>query len=367
MRARGRPTARFSWSIAIQFEDLEDRRLMSGIHGIPDSGDRPTASPIEVSTPSPGEVVEVGQAGGNSSAAAIGHTDLADVLAVHASNPVRSGTGLDGDSSGASTTSAGTEAGVVPRTSEGTTDAAEAAASDAEPAVIHSSPISSGLATYASYIGGTDTSADGISAVGTDGDPADAQIPTVLGPVDTIDGTALHPARGMTMSRETPSVGLFSSIDGAEAPSALSPWYTSWESPGGVVTVIGMRHGFEGQPGSNEPVLASAASLSPDIDGEPDPSSSGLLTDFLPFERRSLEAAIDRFLDQFESLGADLTDWRSPTELLPMLTAVAVTAVASEVLRRRRQRDEANAADGDRAGGFGRFPGLQPGWGFGES
>jgi hypothetical protein len=226
----------------MRFEDLEDRHLLSGFHGIPDSFDRPTASHIEVSPPSPGEVGEGGQAGANASiTVSIGHTDLADVLGVHASNPGRSGSGLDGDSSGASSSSSGTEAGVVPSTSEGTTDAAETAVSDTESAAIHAPAISSGLASYASYIGGADSSIDGISAVGTDGDPSDTQIPTVLGPISTNDGITLHPTRGMTMSRETSYDGLLSSIDGTEAPTALAPSNAAWAAPGGVVTVIGSR------------------------------------------------------------------------------------------------------------------------------
>jgi hypothetical protein len=101
---------------------------------------------------------------------------------------------------------------------------------------------------------------------------------------------------------------------------------------------------------------------------QPSPRSSDLLTEFLPFDRRSLENAIDRFLDQFATLGAELTDLREPANLLPVLAVAALTAVATEVaLRRRRARAGVKRmpkedAEGDLAG-FAGFPNL---WSLGE-
>ena len=65
---------------------------------------------------------------------------------------------------------------------------------------------------------------------------------------------------------------------------------------------------------------------------------SDLLTEFLPFDRSFVENAIDRFLDRFESLGAELTDLRETTSLIPVAAATAVTTLAVEVALRRWRR-----------------------------
>ena len=71
----------------------------------------------------------------------------------------------------------------------------------------------------------------------------------------------------------------------------------------------------------------------------PSPRYADLLTEFLPFDRACVEHAIDGFLDRFESLGAELTDLRETTNLVPLAAATAVTCLAVEVaLRRRRAR-----------------------------
>lgn len=95
---------------------------------------------------------------------------------------------------------------------------------------------------------------------------------------------------------------------------------------------------------------------------------SDLLTEFLPFDRSFVENAIDRFLDRFESLGAELTDLRETTSLIPVAAATAVTTLAVEVaLRRWRARDEANgAAAEDAEEELVRFAGFPNLWSLGE-
>jgi hypothetical protein len=77
----------------------------------------------------------------------------------------------------------------------------------------------------------------------------------------------------------------------------------------------------------------------------PDPGSTDLLTNFLPFSRASLEEAIDHFLNRFEDLSSDVTTWSAPPVLLPAVTVVAAAALASEVVRRRSRNDEAETED----------------------
>jgi hypothetical protein len=72
--------------------------------------------------------------------------------------------------------------------------------------------------------------------------------------------------------------------------------------------------------------------------GLPSPGHADLLTEFLPFDRASVEGAIDQFLDQFEGLGASLPDLQGVVSLVPAFAAVAATALASEVILRRRRR-----------------------------
>jgi hypothetical protein len=93
-----------------------------------------------------------------------------------------------------------------------------------------------------------------------------------------------------------------------------------------------------------------------------------LLTEFLPFDRAFVENAIDRFLDRFESLGAELTDLREMTNLVPAVAATGLTALALEVaLRRWRARDEANGAPAEDAEEeLARYAGFPNLWSLGE-
>jgi hypothetical protein len=97
---------------------------------------------------------------------------------------------------------------------------------------------------------------------------------------------------------------------------------------------------------------------------------SDLLTEFLPVDRSFVENAIDRFLDRFESLGAELTDLRETTNLFPAVAATALTTLAVEVALRRwqaRDEDEANGAPAEDAEEeLARFVGFPNLWSLGE-
>src|SRR5512135_1184186 len=102
----------------------------------------------------------------------------------------------------------------------------------------------------------------------------------------------------------------------------------------------------------------------------PSPRRSDLLTDFLPFDRTSLEHAIDRFLDRFEDLGAELSRSPGPTILFTEAMAVAVALLASKValgLLGRSPDDEADWAGADAGANLAGFSGLPDPWGVDET
>src|SRR5262249_33173811 len=99
----------------------------------------------------------------------------------------------------------------------------------------------------------------------------------------------------------------------------------------------------------------------------PPPQGSELLTDFLPFDRSCLADAIDRFLDEFQGLGAELADWSYSRGVLPALAAVTLAAVASNVARRRSSGGQPTAAEADEDEGLAPSPGFPGAWSLAET
>jgi hypothetical protein len=85
--------------------------------------------------------------------------------------------------------------------------------------------------------------------------------------------------------------------------------------------------------------------------GTQSPQRGDLITDFKPYDRTSLEQAIDRFLARFDDLGAELSQSAAPTDLLTEIAAVAVAFTAAKVGLRLfwRSRDEDENAPADAA------------------
>ena len=90
-----------------------------------------------------------------------------------------------------------------------------------------------------------------------------------------------------------------------------------------------------------------------------------LLTEFLPFDRATLEHAIDTFLEPLEDLGSEWASGSPSTSLIPTATLVVTTALAAEVVRRRVLGGRRTVVEGDED--LGRFPGYASAWGLGES
>jgi hypothetical protein len=87
---------------------------------------------------------------------------------------------------------------------------------------------------------------------------------------------------------------------------------------------------------------------------------SNLLTDFKPFDRGALDAAIDRFLANLDDLGTELSRSPGPTDLLTEIMAVAVALTTAKVGLRlfwRPRDDDAALADADVCVNLDPFPG----------
>jgi hypothetical protein len=97
------------------------------------------------------------------------------------------------------------------------------------------------------------------------------------------------------------------------------------------------------------------------------PLARDLVADFLPFDRATLERAIDQFLDQSGGLAAELARLETSTSVLSVVTLVGMTAIASQVvIRQRRLRDErAGMPANDNEQCSGGLPRLPDSWSWG--
>jgi hypothetical protein len=159
-------------------------------------------------------------------------------------------------------------------------------------------------------------------------------------PIFSNDGRPVFDGNGEIVLAMSPS-GLFSP----------GPWAGPQEAlPSRGLPVRGSERGastFVGDPADGE--------------GAKTPRRSDLLTDFLPYDRASLEQAIDRFLARFDDLGAALSRSRGPTDLLTEIMAVAVAFTAAKIGLRLvwRSRDEDDGlADADLCWDVDSFPGT---------
>ena len=96
----------------------------------------------------------------------------------------------------------------------------------------------------------------------------------------------------------------------------------------------------------------------------PAPSPADLHTDFLPFDRATLEAAIDQFLDRFDGFGAELSELNQAIPLVPTIVAAGASALASHVMLRRwkSRSGQTEPSEGDEGVDLLQFPGLPRLW-----
>jgi hypothetical protein len=150
-------------------------------------------------------------------------------------------------------------------------------------------------------------------------------------------------------------------------------------SAGGEVSQVsaGSIHAVTAIPGGGQELRSVAEADAMRVQTEndrgggsgPSPRYSDLLVEFLPFDRASLENAIDRFLEGFETLGTELTDLREPASLVPALVGTGLTALAvAATLRQQLARQEAKRSSADEAEEeLARFAGFPNSWRLEES
>jgi hypothetical protein len=189
-----------------------------------------------------------------------------------------------------------------------------------------------------------------------------------------------------------------SSVSPATAPAASVPVRSGPLVNGGAVARLSGHALSASEPGPDgaplreaaaDPLIAASApgrlTAGPDVtvdgtrsrgDGEifevragegPLPASrcADLLTEFLPFDRATLDHAIDSFLDPLEDLGSECANWSPSRSLIPTATLVVTTALTAEVVRRRVRSGQWAAEEGDED--VARIPDYAPDWGLGES
>jgi hypothetical protein len=100
---------------------------------------------------------------------------------------------------------------------------------------------------------------------------------------------------------------------------------------------------------------------------EPRPSFqyADLLTEFLPFDRATLEHAIDTFLEPLADLGSEWASGPPSTSLIATATLVVTTSLAAAIVRRRVLGGQRTVVEGDED--VGRLAGYASAWGLGES
>jgi hypothetical protein len=166
-------------------------------------------------------------------------------------------------------------------------------------------------------------------------------VPTLALPITTAaTGLTAGNTDGRAVFDGNSELALATPLSGGIAPSR------SWGAgPLAAVPIAGLRgtrHLGRSLGSNSDPGAAGLGVLSS--------RPSDLLTDFKPFEKGSLEAAIDRFLDKFDDLGTEMTRLRGPTDLLTEIMAVAVALTAAKVGLRlfwRPRDDEADLLDPD--------------------
>jgi hypothetical protein len=177
--------------------------------------------------------------------------------------------------------------------------------------------------------------------------------PTVLAP----GNAAPSAAREGDVIRSAP--GAAPSADAADLESGTSTGETS-----AIIRIAQLlRFGPDSSPGT---VLISLDQAL-DADGTLAPRFADLISDCMPVDRATLERAIDKFLDQFEGIAVELTHLGASTNMLSMVSAIACTAVAAEVVIRQRRAGGAwpGALAADDGDGLAALPGLPNSWSWG--
>jgi hypothetical protein len=104
-----------------------------------------------------------------------------------------------------------------------------------------------------------------------------------------------------------------------------------------AIVQIGSRDGFSRGSRSQPALAIGDPAASQEI--APEPRCADLVSEFLPCDRATLERAVDRFLDQFESIAAELTRFQPSSALLTAASSAAIATLMFEAIKRRRRNE----------------------------
>jgi hypothetical protein len=248
---------------------------------------------------------------------------------------------------------------------------------------------SSGSASASNMVSGasgTDAAADDLAS------PSSAELAVSSGPSATAPGTAQTaslPATsgGTPAGSPAPVAGPVTPVAAAGAPAraqgagesaaagsvvspVLDPQSASWQAANMAFARVHSAISEAGNTGLPDRPAAEVEGLAAG-DGEgaqesPPPSHADLATSFLPFDRASVERAIDEFLDHFESLGTGLPDLGMPARVVPGAIAVAAVGLAAHRVLKNRRRDDDGPTGVDAGASLLKLSSLSVLWGCGE-
>jgi hypothetical protein len=81
----------------------------------------------------------------------------------------------------------------------------------------------------------------------------------------------------------------------------------------------------------------------------PGPRFAGLVSDFLPVDRATVQRAVDRFLDTLDSVAGEITSFEPSSALMISAVTISVGALAVVVIKRRGRTDEQGKFGADEA------------------
>jgi hypothetical protein len=209
-------------------------------------------------------------------------------------------------------------------------------------------------------VGATVLSASGAVRAG------EFSVPLNLGPMAN-SNSALVPAGGI-LAGPLARDGDGTRVSGVAFLSECSSAGPTSAPAAPTAGLIGLPQPADLGPEATPPESRSAAvATEKPAEAMPAPSYADLASELVPFDRATLERAIDQCLAQFEGLAAELAQLEPSTSPLSVVTLLAITALASGVVRRRRRlrREKTAASPDENDEAFIHLPGLPSSWNWG--
>jgi hypothetical protein len=226
------------------------------------------------------------------------------------------------------------------------------------------------MATAANNLGAEGT--DGIPGAATAGGAATAWTgigqPATAGVVSPALAVPLTVLTGRPTTTENAGPGPAASVlpEDSAARKLPDPAPERAQDPAADVLAADLSAGSDAAPPADQAGLPAEATSAVQELTAPPPAD--LLTEFLPFDRASVEAAIDQFLGQFEGLGVSLLDLSDSSTVVSGLATLAVaTAAAGLVIGRRRYYGEKPRQSEDAEAALERFTSLSGLWKLGAT